>query len=749
MLIKKHMKQLLSSIIIINSYSSFFKIIFTLLLVILFGNDQVKAQNELNVIRQENNNWLHFSDASNSLYHHIAGQAYDLLDKRAVIIAGLGPLSDWQKRQELLNETLKDIVGPFPEKTPLNAKVLRIVDKDFYRVEHIVYESQPGFYVTSSMFIPAALKRRDKAPVVIYCSGHANEGYRSKVYQHVILNLVKKGFIVFAFDPVGQGERLEYYDPETGKSIIGDPTAEHSYPGTQAFITGGSQARYMIWDGIRAVDYLLTRREVDPDRIGITGRSGGGTQSSYIAAMDERISAAAPECYITGFNRLLQSIGPQDAEQNLFNGIMRGIDHADLLSVRAPKPVLIIATTRDMFSIQGARETAKEVSAIYKAYGKESNFGIVEDDAPHASTKKNREAMYAFFQKHLNNPGNPDDQDIGILSEAEIKVTRTGQVSTTFGGETVFSLNRKEAEKRFIEMQASRGDLTNHIPKIVNAAKKLSGYHEPVAIDQPVFTGRIQRDSYVIEKYFVKGEGDYIIPYLLMIPDKPNNKSVIYLHPAGKAAEASANGEIEWFVRKGFTVLAPDMIGVGEMGQGDFRGDAYIGGMSHNIWYSSMLISRSIVGIRAGDIARLTQLLDKNISTPEIYAVARKEMGPVLLHAAAFIPAIDRIAIIESYSSYRSIVMNRFYNSGFIHSTVPGSLKAYDLPDLAASLAPRKLMIAGITDCQGETTDPENINEDLSIIKAAYRDKKADGQLNIISQESSEKLYNFFTEWIK
>src|SRR5690606_6078198 len=153
-------------------------------------------------------------------------------------------------------------------------------------------------------------------------------------------------------DPVGQGERLEYFDPKTGKSSVGGPTIEHSYPGAQAFVTGSSQARYMIWDGIRGVDYLLSRKEVDSDRIGITGRSGGGTQSAYIAAFDERIKAAAPENYITSFTRLFQSIGPQDAEQNFPSGIISGLDHADLLSVRAPKPGLMITTTRDMFSIQ-------------------------------------------------------------------------------------------------------------------------------------------------------------------------------------------------------------------------------------------------------------------------------------------------------------------------------------------------------------------------------------------------------------
>ena len=372
----------------------------------------------------------------------------------------------------MLQETLLDIVGPFPSKTPLNAKIIRTIVKDSFRVEHIVYESQPGFYVTSSLFIPAGLRKNSKAPAVIYCSGHADDGYRGQVYQHVILNLVRKGFIVFAFDPVGQGERLEYFDPATGKSIVGGPTTEHSYPGTQAFITGSSQARYMIWDGIRAVDYLLSRKEVDPARIGITGRSGGGTQSAYIAAMDDRIYAAAPECYITTFTRLLQTMGNQDAEQNLFNEISRGIDQPDLLAVRAPRPALMITTTRDIFSIQGAMEAEKEVSLIYKAYNRESDFGRAEDDTSHASTRKNREAMYAFFQKHLNNPGSSKDEPTRNLSIEEMQVTATGQVSTSLGGETVFSLNRKEAEKLAEKLQSCKNQLRKFYHRCSEFSKK-------------------------------------------------------------------------------------------------------------------------------------------------------------------------------------------------------------------------------------------------------------------------------------
>ena len=642
-----------------------------------------------------------------------------------------------------------DVMGPFPERTPLNAKVIRTLDKGDYKVEHIIFESQPGFYVTSSLFLPKSIKRNDKAPVILYCSGHANEGYRSKVYQHVILNLVRKGFIVFAFDPVGQGERLEYFDSSTGKSSVGGPTIEHSYPGTQAFISGSSQARYMTWDGIRALDYLTTRKEVDVTRIGLTGRSGGGTQATYIGAIDDRIKAAAPECFITNFTRLLQSQGPQDAEQNLSGEISSGLDEGDFLTVRAPKPTLMITTTRDIFSIQGARETAKEVSIIYKAYSAENNFGMVEDDAPHASTPKNREAMYAFFQKHLNNPGSSIDEEVTLLSNEEIQVTKTGQVSTSLGGETVFSLNRKESQKLVDNLVVSRKDISTHLAGVTKAAKELAGYREPTQEDEPVFTGRINRDGYSIEKYFIKGEGDYVIPYLMMMPERQSNKVIIYLHPSGKGAEASSGGEMEWFVKNGFVVLAPDLIGTGELGVGDFHGDAFIDGKSHNIWYSALLIGRSLVGIQAGDVTRILRMLEKKNQGAEIYGVARSVMAPVLIHAAAFNPAITRVALLEPYASYRSIVMNRFYNSDFIYGTVPGSLRSFDLPDLMASLAPRKLLLSGITDGLGKPASPESIRVDTDIIKNSYRDKNTSGQLTIQIGGPNQKAEQIFSEWIK
>ncbi|HOX75222.1 MAG TPA: alpha/beta hydrolase family protein, partial [Bacteroidales bacterium] len=261
-----------------NKIQTFLTLYFSLSVTILSG----QTKDELNVLT---NNWLQYSDAPNSLYHHLTGEAYLMLERRVEKINQLQDINDWKNRQKEVRQILWEIIGPFPEKTPLNAKITGTVKKDGYKVENIIYESLPGFYVTSSLFIPD--KRQKRAPAILFCSGHSHGAYRLESYQLPLLNLVKKGFIVLAIDPVSQGERLQYFDPEKGESIIGSSTKEHSYPAVQVFLTGKSIARYFAWDGIRGIDYLVSRKEVDPERIGVHGLSGGGTQTAYISALDD------------------------------------------------------------------------------------------------------------------------------------------------------------------------------------------------------------------------------------------------------------------------------------------------------------------------------------------------------------------------------------------------------------------------------------------------------------------------------
>jgi hypothetical protein len=716
-----------------------------LIIFLLSGTKSMAQDEDFSVMSR----WMKWTDAPNMLYQHLSGQALRLLEDRASRIATLQSEGQWVRRQEEVRETLMRIVGPFPEKTPLNPKVVGVLEKDGYRVEKLIYESMPNFYVTACIFIPDNLE--GKAPAILYLSGHTADGFRSPSYQETIINLVRKGFVVLAYDPIGQGERYQYFDPDLKRSTIGGSTKEHSYVGAQCFISGSSFARHRIWDGIRAIDYLMMRDEVDPKRIGVTGRSGGGTLTTYIGAFDERAYATAPECYVCGFKRLLESIGPQDAEQNFYHGIVSGIDHADLIEVRAPKPTLLITTTRDFFSIQGARETYKEVMEAYKALGKPENFGMVEDNAGHESTRKNREAMYAFFQKHLNLPGNSEDEKVNILMPEELKVTETGQVSTSLGGETSFSINQTESEAFLKEIEASRKDLSEHLSFVKYSARELSGYIPPDHAPEAVFTGRYFRNGYSIEKYMLQGEGKYVFPVLVMIPDDgEKHPAIIYLRPDGKAAGAAEGGEMEWFVKQGFAVIAPDLIGIGETGPGKFKGDAYIGDVSYNVWFESILIGRSIVGIRAADIVRIVMYLEtrEDVDCMDIRCVARGEMCPVLLHAAAFEDSISSVALIEPLVSYSSVVMNRFYDPNLIHSTVAGALAAYDLPDVAACLVPRKLLMANITDQNRDKVKPELVEKELAVVRAAYSAADAEDKFKARNWENERDIKVILLAWL-
>ena len=279
--------------------------------------------------------WQYYSDNENSLYKTFCTTAFDQLNSRQLEIIKLDSKADWLSRQKHVHAKLLDIVGPFPEKTALNAKITGKLIKDGYIIEKLIYESLPGYFVTAAMYIPEGVKKN--APAIFYACGHSIDGFRAGIYQHIIINLVKKGFVVFTIDPMGQGERYEYWDKETDQPRLPVPDHEHSYAGAQCLITGYSTARYFIWDAMRGIDYMLTRKEIDPNRIGMTGRSGGGNITAYLGAMDERILAAAPECYITSYEYIFKSIGPQCAEQNLYKMIQVGLDHADFIEVRAPQ----------------------------------------------------------------------------------------------------------------------------------------------------------------------------------------------------------------------------------------------------------------------------------------------------------------------------------------------------------------------------------------------------------------------------
>ncbi|HEV2124187.1 MAG TPA: alpha/beta fold hydrolase, partial [Chloroflexota bacterium] len=688
--------------------------------------------------------WFRWRDAPNLLRQELNQQAFRFLDEREAHIATLQSAGDWQRRQVTVRQKLEELLGPFPERTPLNARVTGTVQRRGFRVEKIVFESRPSFYVTACLFLPEPLSA--SVPAILNPIGHTDIAFRAESYQTLILNLVRKGFAVFAFDPPGQGERLQYFDPEYGESRVGSSTREHSYVGRQCFLTGRSSGHYFAWDGIRAIDYLLTRPEIDPQRIGVTGISGGGTQAAYIAALDERVVAAAPTCYITSFRRLLESIGPQDAEQNLLRGLAAGIDHADYLEVRAPKPALVVATTRDFFSIQGARETSAEVARAYEALGAPEAFAVVEDDHGHGYTSRTREAIYRFFQRALDLPGDSADEPVDYLRPEELTVTETGQVSTSLGGEAVFSLNRAEAVASLSELRARRDGLAKHFVEVREHARRLSGYRAPDQADAH-FLGRSsygEGGACAIEQIALRGDGDCVIPAVVLVPPRAASgercRAAIVCHPQGKSAAASPDGVALTLVRRGWIVLVPDLSQTGELAPR--TGD-------REVEFEPILLGRSLPGIRAGEITHVARyLLARDDTHPEgLLAVASGELGPALLHAALFDESIAQVALLEAPLSWQGVALHRYYKLS-LRAVVPGALPAYDLPDIAAALAPRRLLALNPTDHQNRPLSQEQACAEWEVVTRAYAHAGADAQLTVAAgvsaAEGVRRLSQFF-----
>jgi dienelactone hydrolase len=652
--------------------------------------------------------WVQWADAPARLQLHLNAVAFDLLDRRRGEVAQLRTAADWERRRTEVRAALGRVLGAFPERTPLRPRVTGTVEKGGFRIEKIVFESRPAFYVTGCLFFPSS--RQPRAPAILNVIGHTDASFRAPMYQQLILNLVGKGFIVFAVDPVGQGERLQYYDPAAKRSTVGGATAEHSHFGYQCFLAGSSAARYFAWDGIRALDYLASRPEVDPARLGVTGISGGGTQTSYIAALDDRVAAAAPACYITSFRRLFESIGPQDAEQNFNGGVAAGLDHADLLEARAPKPTLLVATTRDFFSIEGARETFAEAQGAFRALGAPGNLAMAEDDFGHGYTRKTREAIYRFFQKALALPGRAEDEEMSPLPAGDLTVTPSGQVADSLGGETVFSLNRAEAATLSARLAERRQNLAAHVENVRREAARLTGYRAPRGPGRAVFRGRWARDGYSVEMFALEGEGRSVIPLLVFVPNATGrHRALVYLHPQGKSAEAAPGREIERLVRREIVVAAPDLSGTGELGQ-----------VSNAVAFLAEQLGRSVVGIRAAEIARVVGYLAtrSDVAADAIYATGREGTAIALLHAAAFETSLSGVALLRPLVGYRSVVATLQYKLDPA-DLVANVLTEYDLPDLAATLAPRPLLIIDPRDGAGASLDTPAYHVALDRYRAA------------------------------
>jgi cephalosporin-C deacetylase-like acetyl esterase len=595
---------------------------------------------------------------------------------------------DWNAYRRDFRAALLLAIGGLPERTPLNARVVGTLERDGYRIEKVVFESRPQFFVTANLYLPRS--GQPPYPAILFPLGHEAGAKAHSAWQIVLANLAKRGFLLLAWDPIGQGERIQIWDEDLKASKLLQSTTEHTMQGIQSLLLGDALARYTIWDSIRALDYLLSRPEADAKRVGITGNSGGGTHTAYVASLDDRIHVAAPSCYITNWRKLLETIGPQDAEQVFPGWLAAGYDHPDFLLAFAPKPYLVLSAVRDFFSIGGARETYQQAKRVYDALGQADRLQMVEADDGHGYTKPRREAAYRFFTRHLNGTeDNTSEFDIKLATERELNCTATGQVATAFQGETVSSLNRK----RLTEVRR-KGSLD-----AVSRLTKFQIRPAPVRVhlygSQPFGRARMQKLVY-------ETEPGIQIPALLFTPEGNGRRAAsIVVHGRGKSATRDM---VEERLRAGEMVLSIDARGFGETAKStvgkSIDWQRYFG--DYDMAMTAILVGKPIVIMRAEDISAAAGLLvqrdDVDASRISLYGI---EAGATpALYAAALDQRIRSLTLDGVLASYESVIEQRIHRRIFEH-VVPGALRAFDLPDLAAWIAPRPVRVVSKLDPLG------------------------------------------------
>ncbi len=671
---------------------------------------------------------------SEPVYAYYLGAALRALDRRDSAIARLTTRAAWEEHQRIVRRKLYDLVGPLPARTPLEARTTGALEKPGYRLEKVVFASAPGRYVTAVLLVPRPAPRG--APAVLYCSGHAPEGFRSPAYQQVLLNLVRQGFVVLAFDPVGQGERVQYPGADGG-SRLGGPTAEHAYPGAQLFLTGAGLGGVMIWDGLRAVDYLVARPEVDPERIAVAGRSGGGTQAAYLAAFDERIRAAAPESYVTSFRRLLTTAGPQDAEQVFFGALRMGIDFADWLTVRAPKPLLVLATRGDFFPIEGARETFREAQRAYAALGRPEAAQFAEDAGGHASTPANRERLYRFLHEALDHPGPAAEAPVTLLTPEELRVLPPGGVRGLPAYQSLADENGARAAALVRRLEQYRGVRRSNAAGFLPEAERLGEVRRAPGARLV----RVSDEAYVLER-----PGRLSAPVVWRRAAGGRARGVaLYAHEQGGAA-AAASREAALLTAAGYDVLMPDAPGAGALQPPARFGDARFGAVSYNTWHLALLTGAHYVGEGAGALLDLADLVraDPAYAGLPLVGLGVGAAGALLLHAAALEPRIERVGLSGGLVSYRALAADAAYAPRFMPFAAPAALTRYDLPDLLAALAPRPCLVLGPVGASGAPAGPAEQAE-LRYAAANYARVSAPGALVIGERADAERLARFLT----
>jgi cephalosporin-C deacetylase-like acetyl esterase len=636
------------------------------------------------------------------MHAYLLGRALEALDRRDAEYEKIETPEDVAAYQKRMREFFVAQLGGFPERTPLDPQVVGKEERDGYRIEKVIFESQPRHYVTAILYLPDA---EPPYPGVLVPCGHSHNGKARDLYQRAPILIAKNGMAALCYDPIDQGERHQLVG-EDGKPVITSSTMGHSLAGVGAILLGRNTATYRIWDGMRAIDYLESRPEVDPERIGCTGISGGGTLTSYLMALDDRIHAAAPGCYLCGFRSLLQTIGPQDAEQNIHAQIAYGMDHGDYVMMRAPKPTLIMTATHDYFDIHGAWSLFRQSKRLCSRLGFAERVDLFETDGKHGWPEPMRVAAARWMRRWLLGIDDAiTEPEFPVAGDEALWCTPKGEVMLLPGARSVYDLNM-ELETKLARSRKRSWQQTDRA-KAIEQVRRITGIRPLDDLPEPECekTGTLPREGYRIDKLVLRPEPGVHLPALAFVPDRPRGQAYLYLNAAGKATDASPGGPIEKLARERHVVLAVDLRGLGETRNDQkHRFAEYLGPEWRDV-FMAYLLGTSYVAMRAEDVlvcARFLSRYEAGAQPHRVHLVSIGGTGPPALHAAALEPgSFASVRLQNSVISWSDVVRTPLAEQQLVN-VVHGALRAYDLPDLAATLPAEKVTIADPLDARGK-----------------------------------------------
>lgn len=605
------------------------------------------------------------------------------LAERAEVLGAVTSKGAAEAYVRRVRSTIRDSFGPEPARTPLNPLIGGSKDYGRFSIEKISYESRPGLMVTGNLYLPTGLG--EKAPAVLGLCGHSLLGKAEPLYQAFCQGLAAKGFVTFIIDPIDQGERKQFSESDGG--ALPGLCEGHNLVGNQQVLMDDFFGSWRAWDAIRGLDYLLSRPEVDPDRIGVTGNSGGGTLTSYVTALDPRITMAAPSCYICSYLANLENEIPADAEQNP-PGILSGaFDEADLLLAFAPRPTLILSQIDDFFDERYARKAYEDVRRINEMLGAVGTVSFFAGPHGHGYHQENREAMYAFFMEHAGIGGDSAEPELVEISDKDLWVTPMGDTAAA-DSKRVFNFIKETAASLVEKRPAvSPKDLVRLSREILSV---------PEAVDTPHYrnltpyrgAGRhpLRQSQYAVETE--PGIQSIITTYGAPHPTMHPPKGMITVYVGHTDAEADIVNlpDIGGMVDESRSVVTIDPRGLGTAMTDTCNSDNLFAPYGSDYLYASTgeMLGESYLGRRIFDVVRSIDFLVAKGAT-DITLIGRGLGAVIAAFAALLRPAIHRVKLINYLPSFQLLTEDPL--ACWPLSSIPrGILTRFDLPDLYGAL---------------------------------------------------------------